>query len=236
MERFMKIISRTLILALGLLFIARFGGPAILRLYVESGIGDCSKTPILCLMPSEQIINPAVDKDYANQLLPYRFTEMEVCLPKGFTVVKEKITRPYYKKHKRLDRGSAIYLLPEKPNFFVNLYPQVVKQGVYDDYVFLRRTMYARLKKIENLTDAFFVVMKSVFIPNLGDQRYVKMAAFTIADKRGFLNYNITGGEHYFDCNIFDSRGYFFKFYIKDKPGALDLDKVFTIVSTMKSP
>jgi hypothetical protein len=159
---------------------------------------------------------------------------MEIYLPKGFTVVKEKITKVYYKKKRRQEEKPAIYLLHEKPDFFVNLFPWIAKQGVYSDYVFLGRTMYAKLKNIENLTNAFFVIMKSIFTPNLGDQKNIKMVAFAFGEKKGFINYNLTPVANYFDCNIIVNQGDFFKVYIKDKDAKLDLSKVLAIACTVK--
>jgi hypothetical protein len=75
--------------------------------------------------------------------------------------------------------------------------------------------------------------MKGIFTPDLGNQKDVKMAQFTVLDKRGFINYNLTGPDHYFDCNIFNTNQDFFKIYIKDKGASLDLDKVLTIISTV---
>jgi len=41
--------------------------------------------------------------------------------------------------------------------------------------------------------------------------------------------------DNYFDCNIINNAGDFFKIYIKDKGASLDLDKVVAIISTAES-
>lgn len=212
------------------LFIAKFGTPSILRLYVETGIGDCKKIPVLCMSPKEEIINPAINKDYISELLPYKFPKMIIYVPRGFTVSQERITKVYYKKRK--DNGAVIYLLSQEPNFFVNLFPKLAKQGIRDDYEFIKRTMYADLKGIKNLTDTFFVIMKSLFTPDVGDQKTLKMVQFAISQKRGFINYNLSASGNYFDCNVIDDSSDFFKIYIKDTLATLDLDKVLAIIST----
>jgi len=59
--------------------------------------------------------------------------------------------------------------------------------------------------------------MKGIFTPDLGRQENVKMAQFKVASKRGFINYNLGQPDNYFDCNVFNEKGVFFKIYIKDK-------------------
>lgn len=233
-DRLVKYISLAVFLLLAILFIAKFGGPSILRLYVEAGIGTCQKIPVLCMAPKEGIANPDINKDYLLELLPYKFPKMSISVPKGFTVSQERIKKVYYKKHK--DNGAIIYLLSEEPNFFVNLFPQLNKEGIRDDYEFIRRTMYADLGGIKNLTDTFFVIMKSLFTPDVGDQNSLKMAQFSMPRKRGFINYNLSKSGNYFDCNVIDNNGNFFKIYIKDAAARLDLDKVLAIISTLAKP
>lgn len=229
-----KHISIAIVLLLALAFVAKFGGPSILRFYVENGIGSCEKIPFLCAIPEKEIANTEISKEYSSQLLPYNFPGMEIYLPKGFAVVKERIARIYYKKNRRLHSGPVIYLLDEEENFFVNLFPQVKKDGVKNDYEFISRVMYADIKNIRNLTDAFFVIMKSAFIPDLGGQGGIKMVKFSVLGKKGFINYNIGNKENYFDCNIINNQGAFFKLYIKDKGAKLDLNKVIAVISTVK--
>jgi hypothetical protein len=60
------------------------------------------------------------------------------------------------------------------------------------------------------------------------------MIKFISNDKKGFLNYSIGETGNYFDCNLFNEAGDFFKVYIIDKSTTLDLDKVFAIISTVK--
>ena len=92
--------------------------------------------------------------------------------------------------------------------------------------------MLANLDKIDSVTDAFFVIMKGIFTPDLGDQANVKMVEFAIGGKKGFINYNIFNTA--FDCNVISERGDFFKVYIKDKEATLNLSKVLAIVSTIR--
>ena len=229
-----KYITIVIIFLFALVFVVKFAGQSILRLYIEAGIGSCLKIPILCMTPQEEIINPAINKEYSLELLPYDFPKMTICLPKGFAVVQEGIKKIYYKKRKYQHSGAVIYLLREEPNFFLNLFPQLNKQGIIDDYEFIKRTMYVKLKDVKSLTDAFFVIMKGIFTPDLGEQKNVEMAQFRIADKKGFINYTLSHSENYFDCNIIDAGNSFFKIYIKDKGATLDLNKVLTIISTVK--
>ena len=234
-DSFLEYISITLILLLGILFVVKFGGPATLRLYIQTGIGDCQKIPILCMSPEEKIINPPIDKEYISELLPYKFPKIAIYIPKGFTVVQDKITKVYYKKKKRQHGDATIYLFHQEPNFFISLFPRSAKQGIKDNYEFMKRTMYAKLNEIKNLDDTFFVIVKSIFTPDLGEQRNVKMAQFSIADKKGFINYSLAQTSRYFDCNIINNNGDVFKVYIKDKAATLDLNKVLAIISTVKT-
>ena len=236
-EKTRRNILQVIILLLALLYVGKFGKAAVLRTYIELGIGDCKKIPVFCILPHEEIITPHIDKVYLAQLVPFEFTEEEptiaIYLPKEFTVVRERINKVYYKKAQRRGPGSICYLLYEQPGFFTGLFPKMAKQGVENDYEFIRRTMYAAPKDIKNLTDTFFVIMKSIFTPNLGDEKNIQMVKFQIGDKKGFLTYNLTESENYFDCNIFNKQGDFFKVYIKDRAVNLDLDKVLTIISTI---
>jgi hypothetical protein len=186
------------------------------------------------MAPDSDLVNPQIKKEYIKELLPYNFPEMSIFVPKGFNVIKEMITKVYYKKHKRKDTGATFYLLYEPPGFFVDLFPRLKKQGIKDDYEFFRRIMSARLTGINDLTDAFFVISKGIFIPNLGDQRSVRMIRFSGSGVRGFINCNFSASENYFDCNLFSEKGDFFKIYIKDKDKKLDLDKLAAIISTVR--
>jgi len=235
-KRALKNISLVVFFALAFLFLGTLGKPAILKSYIYTGIGNCRSIPILCKVPEGSIIDPDIDQDYLKQLVPYAFEDMLVSMPKGFTVVKAEIRKVYYKKWHRSDKGNVVYLLYRVPNFFINLFPNVVKQGVVNDYEFISRLRFARPDSITSLTDTFFVVMKSIFTPDLGDQTNVKVVRFVSRDKKGFISYNLGLGGNYFDCEIFNSRGNFFKLYIKDRTATLDLDKIFTIISTVRYP
>jgi hypothetical protein len=141
----------------------------------------------------------------------------------------------FYYKYTRPQGGGVVYVLRKDPDFFMNLYPQLRKEGIDSDYAFIRRTMYAKLSEIKNLTDTFFVILKGVFIPDLGDQKNAKMASFEIGDKRGFINYNLAKPDNYFDCDIIEEGKGFFKVYIKDRGATLNLNNVLTIISTIRS-
>lgn len=233
--KFAKGVAIALVLAAAALFVAHFGGPNILRWYVETGVGDCGKIPLLCKVPEEKIEDPAPDRGYVAGCVVHRFTDFSIAVPKGFTVVRETVKKVYYKKHRRLDKGAVIYLLYKPPGFFIGLFPRLKQQGIIDDYAFIRRTMYATSGSIRNLSDAFFVIMKSVFLPDLGEQDSVKMAEVRVCGKRGFLNYNLSASGNYFECNLFDADGHYFKVYIKDKSRVLGLKEVLAVISTLQA-
>lgn len=213
----------------------RLIGPRILRVYVTTGLGDCRKLPLICMVPEEEIIDPPIDDEFIKELIPYQFPGMKIMLPKGYLVVKEEIKKPYYKKNIWLDKGSSCYLIRERPYFFLTLFPQINRKRVKDDYEFFARMMYAKVGAIENLTDTFFTIIKSIFIPDVGDQNTAKMLKFTSRGMRGFVTYNIRDTGNYFDCNFFSSQGDFFKVYIKDKELTLNLTKLFAILSTAEA-
>lgn len=231
-KKFKKYILIVFLLFLGVLFVIKFAGPAILRLYIETGIGSCKTIPVFCMASESEIVNPPIDEEYISSLKEYKLEGIQVSLPKEFKVVKQKITKVYYKKKKQKIKDATIFLLYEPVNFFVDLFPQLQKHGVNDNYEFIKRVMNARLNKINNLVDAFFVIMKGVFIPDLGDQTYAKIIRFSNPKQKGFIGYNMNK-ENYFDCNVITDDG-FFKVYIRDKAKLLDLDKVFSIISTLK--
>lgn len=246
-KRFTKIFSRLILLIIALAFIVKFAGPNILRQYISSGIGNCKTTPILCRQPEEKIFTPQIDNKYRETLVPHTFPKMSVAVPKGFTLVQELIKKQYYKK-RHVNNKSVIHLLIQNPGAFIKLYPDVQKQGVGDNYEFIRRLMYVNLNQVSNITDAFFVVMKSIFTPDVGNQGTAKMIRFQIENKRGFINYTLTKPvalaigsqaktlrpDNYFDCNVSDAEGNFFKVYIRDIGALLDLNNVFAIISTLK--
>ncbi len=220
-------------LLVGLLFVIKYSGPAILRFYIETGVGSCKKIPVLCITPQEEIIDPAINSEYLKRLVPYKLDEIQIRIPKEFKVIKQKIVKVYYKK-RRYDQNSAtIYLLYKNPDFFIGLFPQVKKQGIHNDYEFIERVMYASPADIHNVLDAFFVVTKGIFIPDLGEQNNVKMAKFITPAQKGFIGYNIGKKGNYFNCDIITQDG-FYKVYIKDKAKLLDLEKVFSIISSIE--
>ena len=232
-NKFLKFSIKAVSLIICLLFIIKFAGPNILRQYVSYGIGDCKAVPILCLQPDEKIITPEVNRAYLETLIPQKFPKMSISTPKGFSLVQELIKKKYYKK-RQLENEAVIYLLRQEPGAFIRLYPDIQKQGVKNNYKFIRRLMYANLSKLKNVTDAFFIIMKSIFTPDIGQQCLCRMIEFKIGDKRGFINYSMAKPNNYFDCNILDSQDNFFKVYIKDTGAHLDLNNVFAIISTAK--
>ena len=225
--------ASVIVFSLALAFVIKFSGPSILRQYISYGIGDCKAIPILCMQPEEKIFTPEINNEYLSTLVPQSFPKMSVWVPKGFDLIQELIKKPYYKK-RHPNNKAVIYLLLQKPNDFIKLYPDVQKLGVKHNHEFIGRLINATLDKTENITDAFFIIMKSVFTPDIGNQKIAKMIRFKIEDKDGFINYTMTKPDNYFDCNILDTKGNFFKVYIKDIGGRLDLNKVFAIISTVK--
>ena len=232
-KRTLKFLISVISLILCLLFIIKFAGPNILRQYISYGIGDCKTVPILCIQPDEKTLTPELNKEYIDTLVPQKFPKMSISAPKGFGLVQELIKKKYYKK-RQFDNGAIIYLLRQKPDAFIKLYPDVRKQGISDNYEFIRRLMNANLNKINNITDAFFVIIKSIFTPDLGQQCLCRMIKFEMGDKKGFINYTMAKPNNYFDCNVLDPKGNFFKVYIKDTGDRLDLNNVFAIISTLE--
>lgn len=228
-----KRISLAVFLLFAFIFVAKFARPAILKLYVTSGVGNCQKIPILCIAPETESVNYEVNKEYLAELVPYTLEEIKASCPKEFKVIKETISKTYYKK-KRQQGNSVIYLLYQKPDFFMGLFPQLKKAGIKNDTEFVSRTMHARIDSISNLTDTFFVINKSIFTPDLGDQKNTKIIKFSLNDKNGFLSYNFDASGNYFDCNMFNDKGDFFKVYIKDRAKILDLGKALAIISTVQ--
>ncbi|MFH0738440.1 MAG: hypothetical protein V2A59_01085 [Candidatus Omnitrophota bacterium] len=233
-EQVLKLLSIILALILSLIFIVRFGGPGILRLYVESGMGDCRKSPVLCVRPQTEIVDPLINEEYLSGLLSYRLPQMEISLPRDFKVVKELVTKVYYKKRKDKNVGSVAYLLYEKPDFFVTVFPQVKGYGIKNDYEFIQRVMCARSEDIKNISDTFFVIMKGIFTPDMGKKGNIKITSFSIADKKGFITYSLDPTGNYFDCNMFNRQGDFFKVYLKDRSATIDMDKLVAIIYSIK--
>ena len=228
-----KILSIALVLTLALAFVIRLAGPNLLKMYIRAGVGDCTNIPIFCMVPNEQIIRPPIDRGFLEQAVPYKSKNLSVYLPMRFTIVEEIMKKVYYKKHRRLDKGDTVYLLRKGKGFFINLFPQLARQGVGDDFEFIKRVMYARFERINSIADAFFMIMKGIFIPDLGDQRTVRMAYVETDEKKGFINYNFTKDGNFFDCNIIGKDGSFYKMYIKDRGRRLLLPEVITMVNSL---
>jgi hypothetical protein len=233
-KRLVKYIAGAIVFCFCVAFVIKFAGPNLLRQYVSYGIGDCENIPILCMQPRDLIFLPEINREYLDTLIEHKFPKMSISSPRGFALVQELIKKDYYKKRHAYNR-AIIYLLRQEPGAFIKLYPDVRKQGVRDNYEFIRRLMNANLGKIKNITDAFFTIMKSVFTPDIGNQKIAKMIKFEIADKKGFINYTMAKPSNYFDCNVLDAQGNFFKVYIKDTGARLDLNNVFAIISTLKT-
>jgi hypothetical protein len=229
-----KFIALSIITILSIIFVVIFGGPNILRAYIEAGIGGCSKIPILCKIPTQEIVNPKIDKNYTAGFIPYKFTKLSIATPRGFAVIQELENKPYYKKRTSRHKDSVIYTFRQDPGYFVKLFPQVRKIGINDNYTFIKRLIFAQTDKISSLPDAFFVILKSIFIPDIGDQGKAIIASFTMPDRKGFISYNLFDKEYYFDCNIVSNTGDFYKVYIKDATAKLELDEVFAIISTLE--
>jgi len=229
-----KYVSVTIVLALCIAFIAKFAGQSFLKLYVAYGVGDCRKVPALCLKPSAKMEDVPVDMMYVGNLMPQRFEKMQIALPLGFTALEEKITTKVNFKRGRLKiTGPTVFIFHRGPNFFIDLFPRLKSRGIKNDGEFIKRVMTADFNKIKNFEDAFFVIMKGIFIPDLGKQDNVKMMEFSVGDKTGFLNYNYTRSGNFFDCNIISPGGVFSKIYIKDISKSLDIFKVLAIISTL---
>lgn len=232
--KILKYAYEAIVLICVLIFAVKFVSPSLLRLYIETGVGDCKKIPIFCMVPMEEIRVQDINAENTQGLIPYKFPTVNISAPDGFSVINEKFKKIYYKAGKRQEIGPTIYIFYKGPNYFVDLFPRIKKQGIDDNYKFLERTMNAQLKNIKNLTDVFFVIMKGIFIPDLGVQTKAKMATFIMGDKKGFINYNLSETDNYFDCNILNNEGGFLKVYIKDKGARLTLDRVFAIISTVE--
>ncbi|MCM8797381.1 MAG: hypothetical protein NC923_05865 [Candidatus Omnitrophica bacterium] len=234
-DKLLKLLLIMVFLGLGIWYVAIFGGANIIKFYVASGIGDCGKIPILCMLPIEKITVQA-NKECIAEFLPYSFSKIQVYLPKGFNVTCELTKKAYYKRKAYKQRNSYAYLLYEEPGFFLELFPQLKKAGVKNNYEFIERVMCANYNGIKNINDAFFVIMKSIFIPDLGDQRKVRMMRIAIGNKRGFLSYNIDKDATYFESSLIDDRDQFFKICVKDRSAKIGQEQIFAIISTLDKP
>jgi len=235
-NRLVKWFLFALVFTLAIAFVVKFGTPQVLRAYIQTGIGDCTKIPILCMTPRQIQATFTIDKNYLQELIPLEFPKTKISVPKGFNAVQELIKKTYYKKKKKQRNGEAvIYIIHQPPGYFIKLFPQAKKLGINNNYEFFRALIYARESGINNVNDAFFVILKSIFTPDLGDQKSVKMIQFKFEGRDYFINYNLSGPVNFFDCCIITKEGDFFKIYIKDTRKALDLDKLFSIISTATS-
>jgi hypothetical protein len=188
------------------------------------------------MMPTEELNNPLTDHEFESTLIPYKSDKLEVWIPKGFTVVEELEKKFYYKKQKEKRNINIAYVLYKEPGFFLKLYPQLKSRDVKDNYDFMQRLEKARINQIQNITDAFFVILKGIFTPDLGNQNTATMIKFNMPHQRGFINYNLAPEINYFDCNIITDNDVFFKVYIKDTAAKLSLKEVVTILSTLRTP
>jgi len=232
-EKLLKITTTVIVLLAALAFLIKFGGPSLLRQYIAMGIGNCQKIPILCTTPGNEVMKPEVDKALSKDFIPYIFPKMSVSAPRGFSVVQEMIKRYYYKKNIKQSAGSIIYVLHEEKGYFPELFSEAHKMGIVTNQEFIRHVMYAKPQEVKTLGDAFFVIMKSIFIPDVGNQKNAIMAQFEAGDRRGYITYNLTKDENFFSCDIVTDSGVYFKVYVKDKGAKLGLNDVFAIISTL---
>ena len=235
LKRFFQFLILLTILTLIMVSVATETWPRLLKFYLQSGIGDCQKIPVFCKTPDIEIKNPAINKEFLSLLIPYKFKDMQISLPRRFSVVNGVEKRYYYKKWKSHDKGCIVYINRSPAGFFTGLFPDTKKQGIKTNFNFIEKTMFANLNNIKDIRSAFFMVMKGILVPDLGDQKKAKMVYFEMPGKKGFINYNLNSTWLYFDCNIFDQADNYFKVYIKDKDPSLDLDKVLSIISSVEA-
>ncbi|MBP7217128.1 MAG: hypothetical protein KBA46_07605, partial [Candidatus Omnitrophica bacterium] len=203
-------------LALVVVFVIKFAGPRFLRLYIRQGIGTCESIPNLCMAPT-MIEAPEVDKSFADSLVRFKFPNLAISAPKRFRVIQQRLSKTFYQTNHQQYKGDVIYFLYQPPDFFIDLYPHLRKEGVENDYIFVRRLMHANSNTVRNLVDTFFVIMKGIFTPSLGSASQITMVEFKDKKLKGFISYALDPKGNYFDCNVFDNEGHYFKVYIKDK-------------------
>lgn len=234
-DRIIKITIIILFLSACFVFVAKFGGPELLKFYLSTSLGDCRKIPVYCMSPEENPEKISVPDEYVRQkLVICSFPSVKICIPRGFMTIQENIKKIYRKRSRKPTQQSVIYLFHKPPDFFMGLFPRLKKKGIVNnDYEFLKRVMNARMDRVSNLTDVFFMVMKGIFIADLGPQNTARMLILSLDEKKGFINYNITDGGNYFDAKFIDGDKGFFSIYIKDKNGELDLHQVCAIISTI---
>jgi len=229
-----KYFAWSVLLALSIAFIIKFGSPQLLRFYVRTGIGDCQKIPIFCMSPLETLEIKNLPSVSDAGLVPYCAYKISAFVPRGFNVVQELFIKSSYKKYNRMHKGDVIYMLCQDKDFFARLYPQLKKAGVTDNYEFIRRVMNANEEKIGNVNDAFFLIMKGIFIPDIGNQANAKMVKISLSGLKGFMNYNLDASGNYFDSSLVDEKGNFFKVYIKNKSKNIDLETALAVISTLR--
>jgi len=235
-EKILQFLSIVIVLILALAFVVRFAGPSLLRQYIEAGVGNCVKNPILCKVPDSNILKPQVDKNSTADFIPYKFPKMTIEAPKGFSVVQEMIKKYYYKKDPSKRILEIIYVLHEEKDFFLQLFPEVRKMGIINNYDFVNRMMFAKPAEVKNITDAFFVIIKSIFTPDMGEQKNAVMTRFQMKDRKGYIIYNLSKAGNYFSCDVITDADSYYKVYAKDKNGKLSLEEVFAVISTLSEP
>lgn len=233
-KNWLKITFIILALAGAVLYIAHFAGPKILRMYVHAGIGFIHRQPIFGMKPSDASVPLEINEEYLTELKPYKFSDVSISLPKEYRVVQGTEEKSYYKKYTKKSSGAVVYLLYQPPHYFVDSFPDIKEKGVTDDYTFVKKTMQSDADIIRNVTDAFFVVMKSLFTPDLGNQKNLCMISFEGHGKKGFISFNLGETEYAFVCDVFDSGNNYFKIFLRDKSRKMDLRKIFTIISTVR--
>jgi hypothetical protein len=232
-NRLLNKIPAAIFLFILLFFAFSFAAPTILRRYLELGIGSCKKIPVLCLLPQQKYFN--IVQNARQDFIPFNFDRLKVSVPKGFSVIQELDKRYFYKKKKYLNKGSVIYTLRQDPGYFVSLFRDTKKYGINNNYDFIRRVAFASQKNIKGLNDAFFVVMKGIFIPDLGKQDNVEIGYFELKDKKGFIAFNMQGEHSYFNLDLVDINDNYYKIYIRDEGRKLDLEDVFGIALSLRS-
>jgi hypothetical protein len=232
-KKFLKSSTIAILLLGALTLLVKLGGPKLLQNYIKMGIGDCKKIPVLCLLPNDEVLIPDINPDIAKHYLQYTFPKMAVRAPAGFSVVQEMIKKFYYDKKTRKNSRSIIYVLHEEKGYFPELFREAKKAGIDNNYDFIKRTMNAEPQNVKSITDAFFVIMKSIFIPDVGDQNKAIMTRFKIGKKYGFITYNLDKTGNFFNCDMTDDTGAYFKAYVKDTDAKLGINDVFAIVSTL---
>ncbi|MCU0665904.1 MAG: hypothetical protein MUF05_02265 [Candidatus Omnitrophica bacterium] len=231
----LKIFSTLIFIGLSGWFIAIFAGPKLLQMYVRAGLGNGKDQPVFSMSIEGKIQAPVPNQSYIDQLKQFQVENVKISVPKEFTVVKQTSTKRYYKKWHKPENKAIIYVVHQPKDFFIRLYPEVKKDAVVNDYQFIRRTMQAKISEVKNLHDAFFLIIKTIFTPDVGEQENLKIMEFASAGKKGFVTYNLSKKGGYFNFNFIGEKADYFGVYIKDIPPTLDLNKALDIISTIES-